>query len=43
MREPQPSAAARNVCAGPFGVVYDYYIERPLLARLVLGMMWGER
>jgi ubiquinone/menaquinone biosynthesis C-methylase UbiE len=31
----------RNVCSGPFGAVYDYYIERPLLARLVLGAMWG--
>jgi ubiquinone/menaquinone biosynthesis C-methylase UbiE len=30
-----------NVCAGPFGAVYDYYIERPRLARLVLGVMWG--
>ena len=34
-------AQERNVCAGPFGAVYDYYIERPRLARLVLGMMWG--
>jgi SAM-dependent methyltransferase len=31
----------RNVCAGPFGAVYDFYIERPRLARLVLGGMWG--
>jgi SAM-dependent methyltransferase len=31
----------RNVCSGPFGAVYDYYIERPRLARLVLGLMWG--
>ena len=31
----------RNVCAGPFGAVYDYYIERPRLARVVLGLMWG--
>ncbi len=31
----------RNVCAGPFGAVYDYYIERPRLARAVLGAMWG--
>ena len=29
------------MCAGPFGAVYDFYIERPWLARLVLGMMWG--
>jgi len=34
-------AQARNVCAGPFGAVYDFYIERPRLARLVLGAMWG--
>jgi SAM-dependent methyltransferase len=34
-------AQERNVCAGPFGAVYDFYIERPLLARLVLGAMWG--
>ncbi len=31
----------RNVCAGPFGAVYDCYIERPCLAWLVLGGMWG--
>jgi SAM-dependent methyltransferase len=31
----------RNVCAGPLGALYDFYIERPWLARLVLGMMWG--
>jgi SAM-dependent methyltransferase len=34
-------ARERNVCAGPFGAVYDFYIERPLLARLILGAMWG--
>lgn len=33
--------ATRNVCAGPFGAVYDFYIERPRLARLVLAGMWG--
>ncbi len=31
----------RNVCAGPFGAVYDFYIERPRLAWLVLRAMWG--
>jgi SAM-dependent methyltransferase len=31
----------RNICAGPFGAVYDFYIERPHLARAVLGAMWG--
>ena len=41
MRESQSSTEARNICAGPFGAVYDYYIERPWLARLVLGLMWG--
>jgi SAM-dependent methyltransferase len=41
MQEGQSSTEARNVCAGPFGAVYDYYIERPWLARLVLGLMWG--
>lgn len=35
------SMETRNVCSGPFGAVYDYYIERPRLARLVLGLMWG--
>lgn len=35
------STGTPNVCAGPFGAVYDYYIERPRLARLVLGLMWG--
>jgi SAM-dependent methyltransferase len=30
-----------NVCSGRFGAVYDYYIERPRLARVVLGLMWG--
>jgi ubiquinone/menaquinone biosynthesis C-methylase UbiE len=34
-------ARERNVCAGPFGAVYDFYIERPRLARLVLKAMWG--
>ena len=34
-------AQERNVCAGPFGAIYDFYIERPRLARLILGAMWG--
>jgi hypothetical protein len=34
-------AQERNVCAGPFGAIYDFYIERPLLARLIFGAMWG--
>ena|ERR1700722_9012613 len=41
MHQGQPPTGATNVCAGPFGAVYDYYIERPRLARLVLGLMWG--
>jgi SAM-dependent methyltransferase len=36
-----PSTETRNVCSGPLGAAYDYYIERPRLARLVLGLMWG--
>ena len=36
-----PVPRERNVCSGPFGALYDYYIERPWLARLVLGAMWG--
>src|SRR5262249_1470768 len=34
-------AEGKNVGAGPVGAVYDYYIERPRLARVVLGAMWG--
>jgi SAM-dependent methyltransferase len=30
-----------NVCAGPFGAVYDFYIERPWLAGLIGRVMWG--
>lgn len=41
MRQDRSSTEPRNVCAGPFGAVYDYYIERPRLARLVTGLMWG--
>jgi SAM-dependent methyltransferase len=41
MPQPHPTGPPRNVCAGPFGAVYDFYIERPRLARLVLGAMWG--
>ena len=29
------------MCSGPFGAVYDFYIQRPRFARLVLGLMWG--
>jgi len=30
-----------NVCAGPFGAFYDFYIERPWLAQLVGRVAWG--
>jgi ubiquinone/menaquinone biosynthesis C-methylase UbiE len=30
-----------NICAGPFGVAYDFYIERPWLMQLVGRAVWG--
>ncbi len=30
-----------NVCAGPFGAFYDFYIERPWLAGLIGRAAWG--
>jgi ubiquinone/menaquinone biosynthesis C-methylase UbiE len=30
-----------NVCAGPFGVFYDFYVERPRLMQAVGRMIWG--
>ena len=30
-----------NVCAGPFGAFYDFYIERPWLMRAVGRAIWG--
>lgn len=30
-----------NVCAGPFGAFYDFYIERPRLMQTVGRMIWG--
>lgn len=30
-----------NVCAGPFGAFYDFYIERPRLAQLIGRAVWG--
>lgn len=30
-----------NACAGPFGAVYDFYIERPRLMRLIGRTVWG--
>ena len=34
-------AEVANVCAGPFGRFYDFYIERPWLAQLVGRLVWG--
>lgn len=34
-------AAAKNQCAGPFGIAYDFYIERPALMRAVGRAIWG--
>ncbi len=33
--------AAPNVCAGPFGGFYDFYIERPWLMRAIGRALWG--
>ncbi|HMJ03709.1 MAG TPA: class I SAM-dependent methyltransferase [Conexibacter sp.] len=30
-----------NVCAGPFGAFYDFYIERPWLAGVIGHVVWG--
>ncbi len=30
-----------NVCAGPFGAFYDFYIERPRLAQAIGRTVWG--
>ncbi len=30
-----------NVCAGPFGAFYDFYIERPRLVRSIGRLIWG--
>lgn len=32
---------ASNICAGPFGSFYDFYIERPWLMRLIGRALWG--
>lgn len=34
-------ADPRNVCAGPFGAFYDFYIERPRLAQAIGRTVWG--
>lgn len=30
-----------NICAGPFGALYDFYIERPTLMRMIGRVVWG--
>ncbi|HTY97103.1 MAG TPA: class I SAM-dependent methyltransferase [Solirubrobacteraceae bacterium] len=35
------SETAPNVCAGGFGTVYDFYIERPRLMGLIGRAVWG--
>jgi ubiquinone/menaquinone biosynthesis C-methylase UbiE len=30
-----------NICAGPFGACYDFYIERAWLMRLIGRVVWG--
>lgn len=34
-------AEVANVCAGPFGRFYDFYIERPRLAQSIGRLVWG--
>jgi SAM-dependent methyltransferase len=35
------SRPAPNVCAGPFGAFYDFYIERPRLTQAIGRVAWG--
>ena len=35
------SVTAPNICAGGFGTVYDFYIERPRLMGLIGRAVWG--
>ncbi len=30
-----------NICAGPFGALYDFYIERPQLMQVLGRALWG--
>jgi ubiquinone/menaquinone biosynthesis C-methylase UbiE len=30
-----------NICAGPFGALYDFYVERPWLMKVVSRTLWG--
>jgi len=34
-------AGVTNICAGPFGGLYDFYIERPWLAQVIGRAAWG--
>jgi SAM-dependent methyltransferase len=34
-------ARTLNICAGPFGSLYDFYIERPWLTRAIGRTLWG--
>jgi ubiquinone/menaquinone biosynthesis C-methylase UbiE len=34
-------AEVKNQCAGPFGAVYDFYIEREWLASAIARVLWG--
>jgi SAM-dependent methyltransferase len=38
---PSEMPEVTNICAGPFGVFYDLYIERPWLAQLIGRTAWG--
>jgi len=35
------SDSATNVCAGPFGAFYSFYIERPWLMQRIGRLVWG--
>lgn len=39
--EPGAPSGVKNLCAGPFGAVYDAYIERPWLSRPIARLLWG--
>jgi SAM-dependent methyltransferase len=41
MQHNRGMAAAKNQCAGPFGAVYDFYIERPWLVGIIGRLVWG--
>jgi SAM-dependent methyltransferase len=34
-------SAPANQCAGPFGAAYDWWIERPAVARIIARSVWG--